>query len=319
MGQYILRRLIYSVFTLFLVTVVVFTILRVVAPLIIGDVVDLMVAEYAQEDTALAEQMRADYGLDKNVVLQYGEWAGKMLRGDFGTSLYSGRSVASELIYRTPVSLELSLIATLATVFLAVPMGIIAAVRQDHWPDYVLRIYAVGASSFPNFWIAIMIITIASIQFNWSPPIDYRSLFNDPIQHVKIMALPALLIGLTPSAGILRIMRSQMLEVLRQDYVRTARSKGLRERRVVLRHATRNAIIPVVTVIGLALPSLLAGTALFEIIFVLPGIGRYLVTSVNLLDYPVIQATNVLFAVIIISANLIVDVLYSVIDPRVRY
>ena len=319
MGRYIVRRLVYSIFTLFFVTIVVFTLLRVVAPLFIGDVVDLMVAEYAQNDHELAENLRTQYGMNQNVVVQYAKWAGGMLGGDFGKSLYSGRPVLRELLYRAPVSLELSLVAISTSLLVAVPMGILAAVRQNRWPDYVLRIYAIGANSFPSFWIAITVITLTSLWFNWSPPVNFRSLFADPVQHLKIMALPALLIALTPSGGMLRIMRSQMLEVLRQDYVRTARAKGLRERTVILRHAVRNAILPVVTIVGLSLPALLAGTALFEIIFVLPGIGRYLVTSVNLLDYPVIQSINVVFAIIIIFANLGVDVLYSFIDPRIRY
>ena len=319
MGQYILRRLVYSIFTLFFVTVVVFVLLRVIAPLFIGDVVDLMVAEYAQKDPLMAEKLRTQYGFNQNFVIQYTEWAGSMLKGDFGRSLYTQQPVLHELIYRAPVSLELSLIALSASLFLAVPMGILSAIRQDRWPDYVLRIYAVGANSFPSFWIAIMVITLSSLWFNWSPPIDFKSFATDPIQHIRIMALPALLIALTPSGGMLRIMRSQMLEVLRQDYVRTARAKGLKERTVILRHAVRNAIIPVVTILGLSLPALLGGTALFEIIFVLPGIGRYLVTSVNLLDYPVIQSINVVFALIIIMSNLTVDVAYSLIDPRIRY
>ncbi|MGH2602816.1 MAG: ABC transporter permease, partial [Dehalococcoidia bacterium] len=191
--------------------------------------------------------------------------------------------------------------------------------RQDRWPDYVQRTLAIILNAVPGFWLAVLIITFGSVWFNWAPPLHFAYFQDDPIAHIKIMLLPALLIGLTPSAGLVRLMRTQMLEVQRQDYIRTAHAKGLRERSVISRHALRNALIPIVTVIGLTLPTLAAGTAIFETIFTLPGMGQYLVSATSNLDYPVIMATNVVFAVLIVLSNLLVDLSYPLLDPRIRY
>ncbi|MEX1021536.1 MAG: ABC transporter permease, partial [Dehalococcoidia bacterium] len=317
-GAYILRRLMFGLVTIWLVTIIVFVGLRVVVPIFYGDVVDIIAGEYAA-DPAFEEQLREQFGLDAGLVDQYVSWIGDTLRGDMGESLISGRSIAGELKRRVPVSLELGLLGLASAVFLAIPMGAVAALMQDRKPDYVLRIYAIGSNSVPGFWIAILIITFGSLWFRWAPPINYEHFIDDPIAHLKIIAIPALLVGLTPSGGLLRIMRTQMLEVLRQDYIRTARAKGLTERTVVLRHAMRNSLIPIVTLIGLALPGVIAGTALYEAIFVLPGMGLYLVRSTVQLDYPVIQATNLVFAVLIVGANLLVDISYTFLDPRIRY
>ncbi len=319
MGRYILRRAVFGLVTIWLVTVIVFVGLRVVVPIVYGDVVDLMVAEYAAGDSALEEQLRSEFGLDRHVALQYTDWLADLARGDLGESLINGRPIMNEMQRRVPVSIELGLIGLASAVFLAVPMGAVAALLQDRWPDWVLRVYAIASNSVPSFWIAILIITFGSLWFRWAPPIEYAHLVDDPIKHFKIILLPALLIGLTPSGGLLRIMRTQMLEVLRQDYIRTARAKGLTERTVLLRHAMRNSLVPIVTLIGLTLPGLIAGSVLFEAIFVLPGMGLYLVRSTQQLDYPVIQATNLIFAMLIVLANLVVDVSYTFLDPRIRY
>lgn len=317
MTNYIIRRAAYGLITIWLVTVIVFVGLRVVVPAVYGDVVDVLVGENAN-DPALKAQLREQFGLDKPLYQQYMIWIGDLVRGDLGESYRTGRSVVSEMKRRLPVSVELGLIGLSASVFLAIPMGAIAALRQDTWPDYVLRVYAIGSNSIPSFWIAILIITFGSIWFRWAPPIEFAYLWEDPIKHIKIIALPVLLIALTPSGALLRIMRTQMLEVLRQDYIRTARAKGLQERVVVLRHAMRNSLIPIVTIIGLTLPAIIAGQVLFEVIFVLPGMGQYLVSSVSQLDYQVIQSTNLIFAILIVAGNLFVDVSYTFIDPRIR-
>jgi peptide/nickel transport system permease protein len=263
--------------------------------------------------------LREQYGLTASLPVQYLRWLGQILRGDLGRSLFNGRPVAQEIRDRLPVSFELGLVGLLSGLLFSVPMGVLSAVRQDRWPDYVLRGLAILLNAMPGFWLAILIITFGSLWFQWAPPLDFAYLHDDPIRHVKIMLLPALLIGLTPSAGLVRIVRTQMLEVLRQDYIRTAHAKGLDGRAVVLRHGLRNALIPVVTVVGLSLPGLIAGTALFESIFTLPGMGQYLVSSVGNLDYPVIQSTNLIFATLIVTANLLVDLSYTVLDPRIRY
>lgn len=319
MARYVIRRSVYGLVTVWLVTVIVFTMLRVLVPLFYGDVVDIMVGELARNDANLQQELRDEYGLSDSVPIQYVKWVGNLVRGDLGESLYTGRSITHEMSRRLPVSLELGIIGLASAALLAIPMGAVAALMQDKWPDYVLRVYAIGSNSVPGFWVAILVITFGSLWFRWAPPLTFAYITQDPIKHVKIMLLPALLIGLTPSGGLLRIMRTQMLEVLRQDYIRTARAKGLTERAVVFRHAMRNSLIPVVTIIGLSVPGIIAGTALFESIFVLPGMGQYLVQSVGRLDYPVIQGTNLIFAVLITSANLAVDISYTFLDPRIRY
>ncbi|MEE8422265.1 MAG: ABC transporter permease [Dehalococcoidia bacterium] len=319
MGAYIARRILLGFITIWLVTLMLFVGLRVIVPIFVGDVVDAMVAEYGGDDTERMDAIRAEYGLTEALPLQYAKWVGNLLRGNLGESLFNGRSIASEMKYRLPVSIELGLIGLVSGVLTAIPMGIIAALYQDRWPDYVLRVFAVGTSAVPSFWLAVIMITLGSMWWRWAPPIDYAQLHEDPIKHLKIIAMPALLIGLNPSGGLLRIMRAQMLEVLRQDYIRTARAKGLAEQTVLFKHALRNALIPIVTIIGATLPGLIAGTALFEIIFILPGMGRYLVSAIGNLDYPVVQGTNVIFAFLIVGANLLVDISYSWIDPRIRY
>jgi peptide/nickel transport system permease protein len=319
MTRYLIRRLLLAVVTLWLVTVIVFTLLRVVVPLVYGDAVDIIAGEYARQDPALAEQLRDEYGLSGSIVQRYVEWVGQLLRGDLGRSLFNGRPISAEIADRLPVSLELGFIGLLSGLIFSIPMGIAAALKQDQWPDYVLRTLAILLNALPGFWLAILIITFGSLWFNWAPPLKFAYFQDDPIAHIKIMLLPALLIGLTPSAGLVRLMRTQMLEVQRQDYIRTAHAKGLTGTQVISRHALRNALLPIVTVVGLTVPSLAAGTAIFESIFTLPGMGQYLVSSIGNLDYPVIQSTNLIFAALIVLSNLVVDLSYPLLDPRIRY
>ena len=316
MQRYIIQRLLLAVPTLFGLTVLVFVALRVVLP---TDVIDRIVGEYGRNDVERQEQLREQLGLSASLPQQYFSWIGGILRGDMGRSLHSGIPVTTEMQRRIPVSLELGLVGLASSVLLAIPIGMIAAIKQDRAPDYLLRGGAILLNALPGFWLAILILTFGSIWFQWAPPVKFKYLTEDPWEHLKIMLTPALLIGLTPSGGLIRLVRTQMLEVLRQDYIRTARAKGLQPGTVVFRHALRNSLIPVVTVIGLTLPTLVAGTVIFETIFIIPGVGRYLVDSVNNLDYPVIQATNLVFAVLIVAANLAVDVSYAVLDPRIRY
>ena len=316
MHRYIVQRLLLAIPTLLGLTILVFVFLRVALP---SDVIDHIVGEYGRHDVELQERLRDQFGLSASLPEQYVRWVGGILTGDMGRSLHSGLPVTTEMRKRIPVSLELGLVGLGSSVLMAIPIGMIAAARQDRWPDYVLRGGAILLNALPGFWIAILVLTFGSIWFHWAPPIRFKYLVEDPWDHLKIMLTPALLIGLTPSGGLIRLVRTQMLEVLRQDYIRTARAKGLQWRAVFFRHALRNALLPVVTVIGLSLPTIVAGTVIFETIFIIPGMGRYLVDSVNNLDYPVIQATNLFFAVLIIAANLAVDVSYAYLDPRIRY
>jgi peptide/nickel transport system permease protein len=319
MGRYITQRLMLAALSLWLVTIIVFVLLRVVVPLVYADAVDMVAADISHSDPERAAELRDEYGLSGNLAVRYLEWVGGILRFDLGESIQNGRPITTELKDRLPVSVELGLIGLTGGLLISVPMGIAAAIWQDRWPDYVLRTLFIMLHSVPGFWIAIMIITLGSVWFNWAPPLKFAYIQDDPVTHFKIMLLPALLIGLTPSAGLMRIVRTQMLEVMRQDYVRTARAKGLTERRVIARHALRNALVPVVTVVGLSLPGLIAGTAIFESIFTLPGMGQYLVGSVSRMDYPVVQSTNLVFAILIVTANLAVDLSYPFFDPRIRY
>ncbi|HNM78840.1 MAG TPA: ABC transporter permease [Tepidiformaceae bacterium] len=318
MGRYVTQRLLLAGLTLVLVSIIVFTLLRVIVPLVYGDAVDIIAAEYGGTDPELVQELKDDYGLSDALVPQYLRWVGSILRGDLGQSLFNGRPVSKEIQDRLPVSVELGLVGLISSVIFSVPLGIAAAVAQNRWPDYFLRTSAILVDSIPGFWLAIMIITFGSVWFNWAPPLRFEYLHDDPMTHLKIMALPALLIGLTPSGSLIRLVRTQMLEVMRQDYIRTAHAKGLSGRAVVISHAVRNAILPVVTVIGLSLPGLIAGTAIFESIFSLPGMGQYLVSSVGNLDYPVIMATVFIFSVLIVLSNLAVDISYTIIDPRIR-
>jgi peptide/nickel transport system permease protein len=316
MQRYIIQRLLLAIPTLFGLTILVFVALRVVLP---TDVVDRIVGEYGRNDLERQEQLREQLGLSASLPEQYASWMGGILQGDMGRSLHSNIPVTTEMRRRIPVSLELGMVGLASSVLLAIPIGMIAAIKQDRAPDYILRGGAILLNALPGFWLAILILTFGSLWFQWAPPVKFKYLTEDPWEHFKIMITPALLIGLTPSGGLIRLVRTQMLEVLRQDYIRTARAKGLQPGTVVFRHALRNSLIPVVTVIGLTLPTLVAGTVIFETIFIIPGMGRYLVDSVNNLDYPVIQATNLFFAVLIVGANLVVDVSYGVLDPRIRY
>jgi peptide/nickel transport system permease protein len=289
-------------------------------------VVDVMLADYgtAENRAALEKQL----GLDGSLVTQYLNWTGiswfyggetGVLQGDLGESLYSKRTVVSELEQRVPVSFELGLWAQLTAIAVAIPLGVWAALRQDGLPDYGLRSVAILLNSVPGFWIAVLIITFGSIWFNWAPALNFKQLWVDPWAHFNAMLVPALIVGLTPSGALLRLVRTQMLEVLRQDYVRTAQSKGLGQYSVVYKHALRNALIPIVTVIGVGLPNLIAGTVIFEQIFVIPGMGRYLVDAINHRDYPVIMALNLVFATLLSFSLLLVDLTYGFIDPRIRF
>jgi peptide/nickel transport system permease protein len=325
MQKYILQRIALTFPTIILITILTFVGLRAILP---GDVVDLIIGEYGGHDPAFRERLEAELGLSDGIPEQYAKWVGiawfwgdepGILQGDFGKSLHSGRAVSTEVQHRIVVSLELGAWGQATAVLVSVPLGVWAAVRQDKWPDYALRSFAILVAAVPNFWIAILIITFGSLWFDWAPPITFRYLHEDPLAHLQIMLLPALIIGLTPSGYLLRLTRTQMLEVMRQDYIRTALSKGLSENTVLYKHALRNALIPIVTIIGVGLPGIISGTVIFEQIFLIPGMGRYLVEAVNNLDYPVIQGLTLMFALVLLFAVILVDVSYAYLDPRIKF
>jgi len=316
MQRYIIRRIVLMIPTLFGLTFLVFVMVRLVP----GDIVALIAGDFGATSPEVRAAILADFGLDKNVPQQYVLWLGDLLRLDLGQSLISGRTVTSELSNRLPVTLELGLIALLFTVAVGIPVGIISAVRQNSASDYIGRSFAVGMLAAPNFWIALILIALAGRYFRWGvPPAVYVGITENPISNIKFMLVPAFILGASGSGGIMRFTRTAMLEVLRQDYIRTARSKGLMERVVIIRHALRNALIPVVTVIGLGIPGLVGGSVIIEAVYSIPGMGRYYLSSIQQLDFPVVQAINLVSALVVLFGNLVVDISYSWLNPRIRY
>jgi peptide/nickel transport system permease protein len=316
MQRYIHRRILLMIPTLLGVTLVVFFLVRSIP----GDVTDLFSGNYGAQTPEQKAALQKEFGLDKNIPAQYVEWLGKTVRFDFGDSLISARSVNSELSGKLPITLELGVLAIFFSLIIAIPVGVISAIRQDTSVDYAGRSFAIGLLAIPGFWLGTILITLAGRYFIWGvPPTQYVGITENPIANLKLMAVPAFILGGGLSGGVMRFTRSSMLEVLRQDYIRTAWSKGLRERSIVIRHALRNALIPVITVIGLQLPILVGGSVIIEQVYSIPGMGRYYISAVDQHDYPVIQAINILVASVVVFTNLGVDVLYSVLDPRIRY
>jgi peptide/nickel transport system permease protein len=316
MQRYLARRLLLMIPTLLGVTFVVFIIIRAVP----GDVLDQLIGEFGAADPATKEAMRKEFGLEGNIALQYVKWLGNMARLELGSSLISGRPISDELQNRIPVTFQLGIMSMFFSIMIAIPIGIVSAIRQDTWADYGGRSFAIALLAAPNFWIALLLISMAGRYFQWGvPPRSYIEFTDDPIGNIKMMTVPALILGGSLAGSVMRFTRSTMLETLRQDYIRTAWSKGLRERVIIIRHALRNALIPVVTVVGLQLPVIVGGTVIIESVYSIPGMGRYYISAINQADYPVIQAINVVIAVVVVFANLGVDLLYSIIDPRIRY
>ena len=313
MRQYVLKRLFLVVPTLLLVSAIVFSLSR----LIPGDVVVLMFEEKAYAEDL--EALRAKLGLNRPIYIQYVVWLGQLVQGDLGESLWTKRPVLEELTRRLPVSAELGAMAIVFGLCIALPIGVLAAIRQDTMKDYAARSLAIIGLSMPGFWKATVIIVFSSIWFGWAPPLQFTPFTQSPWQHMSQFLLPAILLAIGSSAGIMRLTRALMLEVLRQDYIRTAWSKGMRERRVVVKHALKNAVIPVVTIIGIEVGQVAGGTVVFETIFGLPGMGRFLLDAMNQRDYPVVQGVILLVATIIVFVNLLVDMTYAYLDPRIRY
>jgi peptide/nickel transport system permease protein len=314
MRTYIVRRLLLMIPTLVGVTILVFSMVRFLP----GDVIDQMLGEY-RISIKSEQELRAKLGLDKPLYVQYFEWVGDLFRGDLGRSLRSDRGVLWELRQRLPASAELGLMAIAFSITIAVPIGVASALRQDTWVDYAARSFSIMALSAPSFWLGILVITFPAIWWHWSPPVGYRHLWEDPVKNLQIMVLPAAILGLVTNGTVMRLTRAQMLEVMRQDYIRTAWAKGLRGRTVVIRHAMKNALIPVVTVIGLQVPILVGGSVVMESIFSIPGMGTYLIQAIQNRDYPIVQGVNLLVAGVVIATNLLVDISYSYLDPRIKY
>ena len=320
--------------TLWILTIIVFLAVRFIP----GDIVDAMVLEMelwfnvgGDIDREALERM---LGLDVPVHVQYGRWIGVLptpdfitgeshfkgfLQGTFGDSLLGGSPIEEKILGRLPVTIELGVLAILIGLLIALPVGIYSAIRQDTAADYVGRSVAIMGMATPNFWLGIMVMIFPAIWWGWSPPMELIPFVEDPLGNLGMFIIPSLILGTASAAATMRMTRTMMLEVLRQDYIRTAWSKGLNERAVVMRHALKNALIPVVTLIGLQLPILVGGAVIMENIFNLPGLGRLMVNALEDRDYPVVSGVNLVFATMVVGGNLMIDLIYPYLDPRVRY
>jgi len=325
MRAYTIRRLLLIIPTMFLASLVIFFAMR----LIPGDTVDLLMADTkggTMQDRVLLE---IQMGLDAPVITQYGRWMGFLpqmdggfsgvFQGDLGKSLWTQTSVVEETLKRLPVTLELGILGLIVSQLIALPIGIWSALRQDTWGDYVGRSFAILCIAVPGFWLGTMIIVFPSLWWGYMPSIRYIPFFDDPIDNLKMFIVPAVVLGMAVAGGTMRMTRAMMLEVLRADYIRTAWAKGLRERVVVVRHALKNALIPVVTLVGLWTGVMIGGTVIIEKIFCLPGMGRLIVTACLARDYPLMSGALLYFGVGMILINLLVDLTYGFLDPRVRY
>ncbi len=316
MRTYILKRLLLIVPTLLGAATLVFVIMRVIP----GDVALLILGgDQGQIDQKQLVAMRQQLGLDQPLYVQFGTWLWGVLRFDFGKSLWTGQPVIDELAIRLPLSLELALLATLVSVIISIPLGMLAAVRQDSWVDYFVRVVSIGGLAIPGFWVGILCILFLVIVFGWGPPLEFTPPWISPWANFQMMVWPVVTVGYRYAAVTTRMTRSTMLEVLREDYIRTAWAKGLHERAVVVRHALKNSMLPVITLVGTEFAFLIGGLVVTETVFTLNGVGRFVVDAVAHRDYPVVQALIFLTAFSFVIVNLLVDLTYAWFDPRIRY
>ncbi len=325
MRAYIIRRLLLVIPTVFLASLIIFFMIR----LIPGSIVDLITEELEALSSELRALVEQELGLDVPAFTQYGRWLGflrgadgsfsGLLQGNLGNSLWTRIPVSDEIASRWPVTLELGLIGFIVAQLIALPVGIYSALRQDTWGDYIARSFAIGCIAVPGFWLGTMIIVFPSIWWGYMPPITLIPFIEDPIGNLRMFIVPGAIVGMVMSGQAMRMTRTMMLEVLRQDYIRTAWAKGLKERTVILRHALKNALIPVITVVGFQVPVMIGGTVIIEQIFNLPGMGRLIVNAAAMRDYTVVSGVLLFFAVAIMLINLTVDLTYGFLDPRVHY
>ncbi len=334
MRAYIIRRLLLVIPTLFILSIIVFLSVRFIP----GDIVDAMAAQMERYQAATIDREAVErmLGLDVPVYVQYGRWIGVLptpdwvtgeshfkglLQGTLGHSMVrGGKEAVDELIIgRLPVTIELGVLAIVIGLLIALPVGIYSAIRQDTAADYAGRTVAIIGLATPNFWLGMMVMIFPAIWWGWSPPLKLIPFTEDPLGNLGMFLLPSLIVGTATAASTMRMTRTMMLEVLRQDYIRTSWSKGLKERVVVLRHALKNALIPVVTLIGMELPIVVGGAVIMENIFNLPGLGQLMVNALSDRDYPLISGINLFFATAVVGINLMIDLIYAFLDPRVRY
>jgi len=315
MRTYVARRVLQGLLVLWLVSLAIFSLVRILP----GDAVIMQLDQAAAPTPETLARARQELGLERPFLAQYRSWIAGALHGDLGRSLITRRSVTSELGKRINLTSHLAVMSIIVAMLIALPVGVLSAVKQDTASDYVARFFAVLGLSLPDFWLATVAITFLAIWVQWIPPVGFAPLWEDPGRCLGQLAIPALIIGARLAAVSMRMTRSSLLEVLRQDYIRTARAKGTRERAVIVRHALKNAFIPVVTVIGQQFSVLLGGTVIVEFIFLQPGVGSLMLDAVLLRDYTLIQGAVLFFAAVIVVANLLVDLSYAWLDPRIRY
>ncbi len=329
MRDYIIKRLLLIIPTLLLITIIVYFAVRFIP----GSVIDLMVSEMAAEafleKELTVEHIKHMLGLDLPMYVQYwrwlvgstvdGQWQWGAVAGNLGTTLWTMRPVTEEILQRLPVSLEIGLLGLTTSVIIALPIGIYSAIRQDTGGDYIGRTIAILAISLPSFWLGTMVMVYPSIWWKWAPALEYIPFTQNPLGNLWQFLIPSVILGMIVSGTGMRMTRTMMLEVLRQDYIRTAWAKGLAERTIIMRHALKNALIPVVTIVGMQIPIMIGGTVILETIFCLPGVGRLLIEALNRRDYPIISGINVVLGSFVLVLNLVVDLTYGYLDPRVRY
>jgi peptide/nickel transport system permease protein len=318
MQAYIAKRFLLFIPTLLMATLVAFLLLRVIP----GDPAMVKLAgETGDSDFTPAElqALRVKMGTDQPLYMQYGRWLWDMVHLDFGDSMFFDEPVSNDLAEKFPITLELTALAMVIATVIAVPLGLISAIKQDSSADYVARVISIAGVALPNFWVGILIVYFLVLMFAWMPPLGYASLWDDPLTNLQQLFFPALALGIYQMAFMARVTRSSMLEVYREDYTRTARGKGLAERVVILRHALKNALLPVVTISGYEFGRLLAGTVVIESIFMIPGMGRLLVDSVFHRDYTEVQAIVMVITATVLILNLALDLVYGWLNPRIRY
>jgi peptide/nickel transport system permease protein len=315
MRTYVARRVLQGLLVLWLVSLAIFSLVRILP----GDAVIMQLDQAAAPSPETLARARHELGLERPFLAQYRTWITGALHGDLGRSLITRRSVTSELGKRINLTSHLAVMSIIVAMLIALPIGVLSAVKQDTASDYLARFFAILGLSLPDFWLATVVITVLAIWVQWIPPVGFAPLWEDPARCLGQLAIPALIIGARLAAVSMRMTRSSLLEVLRQDYIRTARAKGTRERAVIVRHALKNAFIPVVTVIGQQFSVLLGGTVIVEFIFLQPGVGSLMLDAVLLRDYTLIQGAVLFFAAVIVAMNLLVDLSYAWLDPRIRY
>ena len=315
MRYYVLRRVLLAILVLWLVHLLVFSMVRMFP----GDVVMMRLAQDATMTRESYERARQELGIDRPFLVQYGETMADLFRGDLGDSLLSGRPVKDELGDRVWLTLHLAIMSLIIALLIAIPIGIISAIRQDTAADYGGRMFSILGLSLPDFWTGVVAILVLSLWFQWLPPRGFEEIWVDPVKVFQQLGIPALIIGFRFSAIIMRMTRSSMLEVLREDYIRTAWSKGLSEQRVIIGHALKNSFIPVITLLGQQFSILLGGTVIIETIFLLPGVGNMTLDAVIFRDYTLVQGAVIFFGGIMVLMNLLVDISYAWFDPRIRY